>query len=681
MISSSPENIKYSGWISRRIRIHLHSEEISPQRQAQLFALIVGINQYPTLPPLAGCVNDAVAMRDFLQSRVDQKLAGLKITTLLDREATRENVVNHFENITSEIGKDDTVLFYFAGYGSQEPAPEEFRSLEDDQLNETIVLYDSRISQGMDLADKEIAALLDKVVAKGAHILTISDCSHRDNTYAITAENCRVAPRYPRIRPLSSYITPGVFQSENTQSSYTVSGIIQPDPPHFSLTAVSGDEAAQEVFTDGKMMGIMTATLLDILRNSSSDISYQDLLARLRTRTAQRTFDQVPDLFSVLDMHTPFLNGLIRSEVSGIQLKFEPKQNQWMVNRGISHGFRGAGINGEKMILAVYPLAISQSNQSSAPLAEITLETPGVDQSVVNVGKTTLDLKETYAVKVVSMPVSPVKIHFFGENKDGIAMIKKAFLSSSQAIYLQEAAESQLADYQVFVGKKQFLILRQADRLEKPLLPPTETISYEAAAETIRQINHIARWRQILEIVNPVSELSQEAIRLEIYPGESEIADTSGLLAYPAWEQGLSFRVKLVNTTEKRLFCVLVYMSSSFEINTSLLSGNGQWAEPGESIWALEGNPLRAVVSEKLVQQGIREAQEIFKLIFTEEVFQAEGLNQVNIEEAQPATRSLGETSTRNLLFSGSSVYFDWNTFEVPITIRVADDTTGAELA
>ncbi|MEZ4771873.1 MAG: caspase family protein [Bacteroidia bacterium] len=680
MISKSPENInKYSGWMTRRVRIHLKVEENSGKSAAQFFALIVGINQYPTLPPLAGCVNDAVGMRDFLQSRVDQQLAGLKITTLLDREATRDNVISNFENIVSETRKNDTVLFYFAGYGSQEPAPEEFRSLEDDQLNETIVLYDSRIGGGMDLADKEIATLLDEIAVKGAHILMISDCSHRDNAYAITAENCRVAPRFPRIRPISSYITPGVFKPEKTQSSYSVSGIVQPDPPHFALTAVSGDEAAQEVFSDGKVMGIMTATLLDILRSSSGNLAYQDLITRLRTRTAQRTSNQVPDLVSVLDMHIPFLNGLIRSEVSGIQLNFDKQKNQWVVNRGTSHGFKGPGIDGEKMILAVYPSGISQSKQPRSPLAEITLETLEPDQSIANAGNASLDPRESYAVQVVSMPVSPVKIHFFGENRDGIEMMRKAFLSSSQAIYLQEVAELQLADYQVFAGKKQFLILRQADRMEKPLLPPTESISYETAVEVIRQINHIARWRQILEIVNPASGLSPEAIRLEIYPGESEVADSAGLLTYPAWEQGVPFRIKLVNTTDKRLYCTLVYMSSSFEINTGLLPNKGQWIEPGEGIWGLEGSPLRAVVSENLTQQGIREAQEIFKLIFAEEDFSAEGLNQISIQEPQPITRSLLETSTRNLLFSGRSAYSDWNTFEIPLTIRIEEDTPGAE--
>ncbi|MDX2248926.1 MAG: caspase family protein [Bacteroidia bacterium] len=643
---------------------------ISPKdegQQARLFALIVGINRYPTLPPLAGCVNDAVAVHDFLQSRVDATQTLLAMTLLLDEQATRASVITQFENITAAIEKNDTVVFYFAGYGSQEPAPAAFRAEETDSLNETIVFYDSRLSEGMDLADKEIAVLLDRIAVKGAHILTISDCSHRDNADAITGENCRVAPRFPRIRPLSSYILPDTDQ---------------PSPAHFALTATSGDESAKEVFSEGQVRGIMTTSLLDILRSSGGNMSYRDMITRLKTRIAQRTFDQVPALVSTLDLQTDFLNGLIQSGVSNIQLKFDPQQSHWVINRGTSHGFRGEGIGGEKMILAVYPQNTLLDNNFSTPLAEASVDLPKADRSFVFVGNISLDPKEIYQAKVISMPVAPVKIYFGGENPKGVEIIRKTFLNSSQAIYLEEVPEPQLADYHIISDEQQYLILRPADRRERPLVRPSEYISDESAAEVVRQINHIARWRQILEMVNPGNVLPGESIRLEIYPEASEIPDNSGVLVYPAWSQGISFRVRLVNTTSRRLYCALVYMAGSFEINTSLLGKNGGiWIEPEGEAWALEGNPLRAVVNEELQRAGLRESQEIFKLIFAGGEFIVEGLNQASIYELQYLTRSLGETSTRNLLFNGNSTYFDWNTFEIPFIIRVEEEATGSEMA
>jgi hypothetical protein len=99
-------------------------------------------------------------------------------------------------------------MFYYAGRGSQEPAPEEFWDIEPDRLNETLVCYDSRTADGNDLADKELAYLIGKVAEKQPHIVVILDCCHSGSGTRdpmLQTEERRI-PKSDRQRPINSYV-------------------------------------------------------------------------------------------------------------------------------------------------------------------------------------------------------------------------------------------------------------------------------------------------------------------------------------------------------------------------------------------------------------------------------------------------------------------------------------------
>ncbi|MHC5939395.1 hypothetical protein [Nostoc sp.] len=49
---------------------------------------------------------------------------------------------NGFRKHLRNAKKDDVVLFYYSGHGSQELAPKEFWHIEADRLDETLVCYD-----------------------------------------------------------------------------------------------------------------------------------------------------------------------------------------------------------------------------------------------------------------------------------------------------------------------------------------------------------------------------------------------------------------------------------------------------------------------------------------------------------------------------------------------------------
>jgi TPR repeat protein len=73
-------------------------------------ALIIGNNNYETLPNLRSAVNDAKAVSTLL----DQDY-GFKVTTLVD--AKRADVLRGLAKLRQSIGEEDNILIYYAGHG------------------------------------------------------------------------------------------------------------------------------------------------------------------------------------------------------------------------------------------------------------------------------------------------------------------------------------------------------------------------------------------------------------------------------------------------------------------------------------------------------------------------------------------------------------------------------------
>ncbi|MCC6412898.1 MAG: caspase family protein, partial [Saprospiraceae bacterium] len=147
----------------------------------KLFALLVGINEYQTsitmVPNLYGCLNDVDALHGYLEKKfpaTDRHVEVLKNDQATYREVVRLFGADHLEKATA----DDIVLFAFSGHGSREPAPQEFLEYFPEGKMETLVLTDSRLPGGVDLADKELAVLIDRVAKRGAHVAVILDCCH-----------------------------------------------------------------------------------------------------------------------------------------------------------------------------------------------------------------------------------------------------------------------------------------------------------------------------------------------------------------------------------------------------------------------------------------------------------------------------------------------------------------------
>jgi hypothetical protein len=80
------------------------------------YAVVIGINKYEKWPPLEFAVNDAQSIRArLLETGFDE------VITLFDGEATQRRILTElFHNLPQKAGRNDRVLFYFAGHGQTE---------------------------------------------------------------------------------------------------------------------------------------------------------------------------------------------------------------------------------------------------------------------------------------------------------------------------------------------------------------------------------------------------------------------------------------------------------------------------------------------------------------------------------------------------------------------------------
>ncbi|MEH1874497.1 caspase family protein [Nostoc sp.] len=88
------------------------------QPGSRKLALLIGINQYPQIPALSGCLTDVELQRELLINRFG--FQGSDILTLTDEQASREFIEAAFlDHLGKQVKPDDVVVFHFSGYGSR----------------------------------------------------------------------------------------------------------------------------------------------------------------------------------------------------------------------------------------------------------------------------------------------------------------------------------------------------------------------------------------------------------------------------------------------------------------------------------------------------------------------------------------------------------------------------------
>jgi hypothetical protein len=663
---------------------------------ANLYALLVAINDYPSpVPGLRGCVNDIDAAEEYLRNRINAERFRLHVLTLKDEAATRGAVIAGFREHLCNAAREDHVLFYFSGHGSQEVSPPEFWNVEPDRLDETLVCWDSRTASGWDLADKELAKLISEVAARGPQISVVLDSCHSGSgTRGIFRETAvRRVPADQRQRPLDSFIftreeleaLAGGRDPARGQSGW----LLPPQGRHLLFAACRDNQEAKEYFAEGKNRGVFSYFFLKALQGAGSALTSRDLMKWTTAFVRGHVSDQTPQLEAAEaeDLDRPFLGGAVEAPPSYFTVTHDGETG-WVMDGGAVHGIQNPA-GGETTLLALFPVdaEAAEMRQLSGALgqAAVVEVLPHLSRVEITVAEAA-DPRGAYKGLVVGLPLPAAGVSVEG-NEAGVRLARAA-LSVSNAgkpsSYIREVGEG--AQYRLLAVGGQYVITRTADA--RPLVARIDGYTDANAAQAVRRLEHLARWQNVADLDNPTSRIPADAVRVTIQHEGREVDDPELRLEY-VYRDGKwvrpSFTLKLTNHWDERLYCALLALSPRYAVNPSFFPAGGVWLEPGQETWALQGRPIPASVPDDLYDAGITQVTDIVKLLVCTAEFDAWRLRQDKLDApvtrggARGAGRSapcrstlnrlMGRAVTRDLFEDeGEELYDDWRATKISIT-------------
>ena len=667
-----------------------------------IYALLVAIDEYISpVPSLNGCVNDILAIKEYLQARVATDGYQLHLRTLLDRDATRQAVIDGFRQHLCQASSEDVAFFYYAGHGSQEQAPQEFWSIEPDRLDETLVCYDSRSPGGWDLADKELAKLIAEVAQNNPHITIILDCCHsgsgtRGDLEGETAIRKTSADK--RQRPLESFIFSG---SEINNLSATLNpeknptGWSFPTGKHIFLAACRDSETAKEFNDKGQPRGAFSYFLVDTLKKANGNLTYRDLFKRTHALVRSKVSDQSPQIEAtdLSDLDQPFLGGAIAQHTPYFTV-FSDKNYGWVMDGGAVHGI-SQPVGDQTTILALFPFDTPTEELRQLPTAvgEATILEVMPQLSKIQIsGIGDLRPEMTWKAVVTSLPLPPKGVLFAGEQA-GVELARANLLTANRnqlSLYLREVATPKAAEFKLLARDGQYLITQPAD--DRPLVAAISGYTDATALQAIKRLEHITRWLNITELASPAtSRIPPDTVEMLIYQQDgSPLLDTQIRLEYQqengSWRSP-TLKIKLKNTSNEPLYCALLDLTDRYAVSAELLYGGGIWLQPrgeeGEEAWVNRGEPICPTVPKQLWQEaGITEVKDILKLIVCSTEFDATLLEQPELDLPQqrelPTPRRGNGTLNRLMQRipgrdlrsrpEEDEIYDDWVTSQISIT-------------
>lgn len=634
----------------------------------RLFALLVGIDAYPSpIPRLTGCVNDVSAFAEVLRGRLDD--ASLTLELMTDEAATRAAVTAAIREHLGQAGPDDVALLYFSGHGSQQRAPVELWALEPDHRNETIVLVDSRQPGQWDLADKELALLLDEVARTGCHVVTVLDCCHSGGGTRAGEPSARVrlAPEDNRIRPFSTFL-PGVAEvaapgdvTRGVHSRWSTGQGTQ-----VLLAACRSSEKAKEVSVRGAGRGALSAALEEALRESGGALTYRQVHRHVLASVLRRVDEQHPqfEASDPADLDRPFLGGALPSGPRQLTLSRLP--DGWSIDSGAVHGVPEP-VGDDTTELAVYALS---GKTTGSPLATGTVTKVLADRSLVELSSP-LDESFVYRAVITSIPLSPLEVGVVGDDAGAAALRAAAIDADSTLIVLVPDARD--AELVVEATAEGFAITRPG--VTRPLVPVVGGDGREH--RTVSALEHVARWMRLSTLRNPSTRLPEGALSVRLTTPSGDEDDDGRLeIAYAA-ETPPAFTVTIANTTDASLWCALLDLTETYGIFTDAFPAGSVALAPGESTEVA----LTGQVSDALWEAGTVTVTDQLKVVTSTLEFDPRSLEQEELDVSVAATspllrggvqprstleRLLARVATRRLEpASAEEAITDWRTDDV----------------
>ena len=528
-----------------------------------IFALLIGINNYhpdSKVRSLSGCHGDVTAMHKFLlECCADQiKNPAQQIRVLLDDKATRKGVIDAFRSHLGQAGPEDAVLIFFAGHGAQNKTAEAFKPFSIDGMDEGWVLYDSRLPGSYDLADKELAWLLEGISKYCPHITFISDSCHSGSV-----SRDIVAARYvsglDTARPLESYLE-GAYVTPGAESKKI------PTPRHILLAACDKEEVAMESFKSG---GYFTSSLLNVLQSCKGRIDYRNLFLQISSAIRSLTQLQHPQA----EPHDGFdaYSGFLGFQVPRQRPRYPVYMNgnQWRTDIGAGHGL--APVAGKPIPVEVYDAPVGGSFIEKTEIVHV-----GVSHSILKMqDNTALAIWKSYWAELDVMPSR--QLFLFCSDSSIRALLEHGLFHRNE-LPVRLVSQMQEADLRLEVKEGNLLLYEQA---ADKFIQGIAGINESTIDHIFKILEQLALWHRLKLLRNPTSKLLPGHFPLHFFVKNGdkwdEVFTNPAEISFDG--NPLDFRFTTTNQSTRPVYAALVYLNPKYGI--SILYNDTNAIPPG----------------------------------------------------------------------------------------------------
>jgi Caspase domain len=661
-----------------------------------VFAILVAINEYNQsgIKDLEGCLNDLEDINRFLEEHCNKdEHKKLNVKILTNAEATRQAVIEGFK-LFDNAQNGDVCLFYFSGHGSQIDAPKEFYDESEFKL-EAIVCHVEKDNDNL-IIDKELSFLIGNAQKnKDVHFVVITDSCHSGSNTKDTSFNVRSVSSNINSREIDTYL--GRMSYREYKDSNGEVRLKAPLGKHFKLSACTNSEVAKEKILgkDNKVRGVFTFSILEVLKSNGYNLSYLNLVNKVRIKTRNLTKEQSPQL-EIIALHPQernrvFLNGLLQGEQPIFHVSYNKNKTRWEINVGSIYGI-------QKRDIAV----ILDRTQVEITEVEATY-------SILDFGALSFyDRDKIFDATVTPKSRRKLKIGFSTNSNDITSnTFLVDFFKKSQVI---ELTDSKDVSYVIRVVNETLALTHPESSIA---VFPKIHGQGEPEARLFRKIvEHIAEWHYILSIDNPNSKIKESEVEIRLsavekpYTTQSSLIDSAPSTLIEDWHEDNvfcyhfddnhpngpwhtpAFRLSIINKSATRklwasaLYCGIGYIpdesgnyiSTSFSITNQFLekkelsiNDTAKLMDAVATFDRVELESITLTVLDDYFDQGYNEIKDTIKIFVSTEEIDTSPFNMVGIPinikedyiEAKPA----------GILRPQQPQQSDWRTFEIPVTI------------
>lgn len=601
---------------------------------AELFALFIGISNYPYLrlggnsvkfPQLPGATKDVSRIMNSFKKNLP---ISINSKVLLNENATKINIASE---IISHLGKarlGDPILIYFSGHGTREYADEVFTNETDGKLECIVCHFDSDTKNNCLLSDKEINYLIYKLDKKDSHILTIFDCCHSAGisrnvkflkSYRSNLIEKRIDYTFEK-RPWENFL----FSSEFGREDFVDQKENFYNTKFFTIAACESNESA---FEDSEE-GVLTKSLLNVLRYSKYNLTYNTLINRIR-QNLRGLYDQKPRLI-LPDKHkdllsSTFLNFPLGKSDNIFEVTFNSIKG-WILNVGYIQGMSNE--------VKECRIIDAENNKN---IVQCTIIDISLDYCIVAIEA---NLKKTLTHKVILefLFYKPINLFLidsifsipnYDKLNEGIGLL------TPSVVNLVDNEKD--ANYLLQIQNNEFWVSHPNER-NKPLVNPLK-IDKDDTVETLSYFfKHISRWNFIKSIQNQIkiSELPLDTIFLNIELGIPHKKEEYQQVEFKDFfepiiigkenlnsENKSKIKIEVVNTSSYNIFCSVIYLKSDFSTYIDLLSPPVYHLNRGDKVPLKIGNSVEIdiEISKNMIQNNWEQITDYIKIISSTEDF------------------------------------------------------------